>query len=76
MSKGSVYLNIERIGRVVTICYEVFFKIRVPFDGLVIRKKFLSESSHCIDIHLDVIVEVLEVHSSTSFEFCLDEELI
>ena len=76
MSKGSVYLNIKIIGRVITIWDEVFFKIRVTFDGLVSRKKFFSDSSHCIETHIDVIVEVLEVHSSTSFEFCLDEELI
>ena len=67
MSKGSVYLNIPRIGTVITFCDIVFCKIRVYFYGLVTRKKVLSESSHRIDTHLDVIVEVLEVQSSVFF---------
>ena len=72
----SVYLNISRIGRVITIWDEVFFKIKVFFDGLVIRNKVLSESSHRIKRHIDVVVEVLEVRSSVAFEFCLDGEFI
>ena len=48
----------------------------MSFDGLVIRKEVLSESIHHIETHLDVIKEVLEIQSSISFEFCLDEELI
>ena len=55
---------------------EVFFKLRVSFDGLVIRKEVFSESIHRIETHLDVVKEVLEIHSSVSFELCLDEELI
>ena len=46
------------------------------FDGLVIRKKVFSESSHCIETYLDVVVEVIEVQSSVDFEFCLDEDFI
>ena len=61
VSKGSVDLCIPRIGRVTTIWDEVFFKLRVSFDELVIRKKVFSESSHCIETRLDVVVEVLEV---------------
>ena len=76
MSKGSVYLNISRIGRVITIWDEVLFKTRVSFDGLLTRKKVLSEFSHLIDTHLDVVVEVIETQISVSFEFCLDEEFI
>ena len=34
---------------------EVFFKLGVSFDGLVIRKEVFSESSHHIEIHLDVV---------------------
>ena len=45
-------------------------------DGLVIRKEVYSESSHYIERHLDVVIEVLEIHSSVYFELCLDEELI
>ena len=45
-------------------------------DGLVNRNKVLSESSHCIETHLDVVVEVIKVQSSVSFEICLDEEFI
>ena len=48
----------------------------MAFDVLVSRKEVLSESSHRIETHLDVVVEVLEVHSSFSFEFCLGEEFI
>ena len=40
------------------------------------RKKVFSESSHRIETHLDVIVEVLEVQSGVSFELCIDEEFI
>ena len=76
MSKGSVYLDIPVVGSVITICYKVFFKLRVSFDGLVISKEVLSESSHLIEIHIDVDQEVLDIQSSVSFEFCLDEELI
>ena len=37
---------------------------------------FFSEGSHRIETHLDVVKEVLEIYSSASFEFCLDEEHI
>ena len=55
---------------------KLFFKLRVSVDVLVIRKKFFSEFSHCIETHLGVVVEVLEVHSSAAFNLCLDEEFI
>ena len=76
MSKGGVYLDILGIGRVIAIWDEVFFKRRVSFDELVNRKEVFSDSSHCIEDHLYVVVEVIEIHSSVSFELCLDEELI
>ena len=76
MSKGSVYLDIPGIGRVIAIWDEVSVKIRFSFDGLVTRKEVLSESSNRIEAHIDVAIEVLNIHSSVSFEFCLDEELI
>ena len=53
-------MNIPRIGRVMNIWDELFFKLRVSFDGLVTSKKVFSESSHRIETHLDVFVEVLE----------------
>ena len=74
MSKVSVYMNIPRIGRVITIKDEVLFKLRVYFDGLIIRKKILFYSSNQIDTHLDVVVEVFEVQISVTFELCLDED--
>ena len=43
------------------------------FDGIVISKKVFLESSHRIDTHLDGVVESLDVQSSVSFEFYLDE---
>ena len=61
---------------VIVIWDELFFKLRVSFDVLVIRKEFFSDSSHRIETHLDVVKEVIEIHSSVSFEFCLDEDLI
>ena len=54
----------------------LFWKLRVSFDGLVTRKKVLSESSYRIDKNIGVVVGVFEVHSSVSFEFCLDEYFI
>ena len=51
---------------------EVFLKLRVSFDKLVSRNKVLSESSHRIDTHIDLLVEVLESQSSVAFELCLD----
>ena len=73
MYKGSVYLEIPGIGRVITIWYEVFCILRVSFDGMVTRKGFFLESSHRIDTYLDVVVEVIEIQSSVSFDFCIDE---
>ena len=60
----------------ITILYEVFCKLRLSFDGLVNRKKVLSESSHSIETHIDVVVEFIEFQGSASFEFFLYEELI
>ena len=56
--------------------FELFYKIRVYFYRLVTSKEVLTESSHIIDKHLDVVVEVLEIQSSVIFKLCLDEELI
>ena len=76
MSKGSVYLKIPIIGRVITIWYEVFFKLGVYFDGLVSRKKVFLDSIHIIHTRIDVFVEVLYAHRSVSFELCLDEKFV
>ena len=73
MSKGSIYLDILGIGRVITIYDEVFCKRRVSFDGLVNRKEVFLESSHRIETHIDVVEEVIEIQSSASFDLCLDE---
>ena len=76
VSKGSVGMCIPIIGRVITIWDEVLFKFRLYFYGMVRRKKVFLESSHRIDTHNDVVVEVLEVQSSVIFTFCLDEDFI
>ena len=76
MSKKGVYLEIPGVGSVITIWEKLLFKLRVSFDELVIKKKVFSESSHRIEIHLDVVKEVLEIQRSVYFEFYLDEELI
>ena len=76
MSKGSVYLEIPGVGRVIAIWYKVFFKLRVSFDGMVIMKEVFSESSHRIETNIDVVKEILDIQSSVSFEFFLDEDFI
>ena len=60
----------------IAIWDKVFFKLRVSFDGMLIRKEVFYDSSHRIERHLDVVKEVLEIQISVSFEFYLDEELI
>ena len=42
-------------------------------DVLVTRKNIFSESSNRIETHLGVVVEVLKLHISVSFELCLDD---
>ena len=69
-------MDIPVVGRVIAIWDKVFFKLRVSFDGLVIRKEVFSESSNCIETHIEVVKEVLEIQSSLYFDFYLDEELI
>ena len=76
MYKESVYLNILIIIIMITIWDELLFKLSIYFYGLVSRKKVLSESIHLIESHLDVAVEVLEVHISVAFDFCIGEEFI
>ena len=65
-------MNIQRIGRVIKIWYEVLFKLRLSFYGMVSSKKVFSESSHHIETHLDVVVEVIEVQGSVAFELYID----
>ena len=60
-------MEIPGIGRVITIWYEVFCKLRLYFGVLAIRKKVFLESSHLIDTHLDVVVKVIDICSSVSF---------
>ena len=76
VSKGSVYLNIPGIGRVITIWDEVLWKLRVYFDGLVTSKKVFLESSHHIETYLDVIAEVIKVQSIVYFKLCIFEDFI
>ena len=73
MSKGSVYLKIPIIGRVITIWDEVFCKLRVSIGGLVTSKKVFLESIHRIETHIYMVVEVIKVQSSVSFDLCIDE---
>ena len=65
--KRSVDMCIPIIGRMRAIWDKLFFKVRISFDGKLIRKKVFSEYSNCIETHLDVVVEVLEVHNSVAF---------
>ena len=73
---GSLGLCNPRIVRVIMIWDKVLFKLRMYFDGMVIRNKVFWDYSHRIETHLDVVVEVLEVHTSASFELCLYEDFI
>ena len=41
------------------------------FDGLVIRKKVLLESSNCIETYIDMVVEVIKFQISVFFELFL-----
>ena len=76
MSKGSVYLDIPVIIRVIAIWDEVFFKLRVSFGGLVTMKEVILDYIHRVEAHLDVVIEVLDMQRSVSFDFCLDGEFI
>ena len=76
LAKGIVALYIPRIRRKILIWYEVLLKLRVSFDVLASRKKFLSNSSHRTWKNIYVAVEVIDVHISVAFEFYIDEELI
>ena len=76
MSKGSVYLNIPIILRVITIWDEVLLELVVSSYGLVVKKKIFLGYTHSIEKHIYVVVEALEVHISVSFEICLDEYFI
>ena len=40
------------------------------------QNKLFSESSLCIERHLDVVVNFIEVHISVALEFCIDEVFI
>ena len=71
MSKGSVYLNIPGIGRVIAIRDKVLFKLRVSFDGLVIRKKVFPESIRRIETQIDVSVEVMRSRALSSLSYVL-----
>ena len=46
---------------VITIWEEVLFKLGVYFNRMVSRKEVFFESSHLIETHLDVFVEVIKV---------------
>ena len=74
--QGSLGLFIPIIERVIKIQNVVFFKLRMSFDGPLIRKKVLLEYSHFINSQIGVVVEVLEFYRCVAFEFFLDEEFI
>ena len=69
-------MEVPGIRRVIAIWDEVFFKTRVSFYGLAIRKEVFSESSHYTETHLDAFKENIEIQSSASFEFYIDEDII
>ena len=48
-------MDIPGVGRVIAIWDKLLFKLRVSFDGLVIKKEVFYEYSHHIETHLDVV---------------------
>ena len=64
------------MGGVIIIWDELLFKFRVSVDGMITRKKVILEYSNLIEKNNDVVVEVLKVYSSISFELCLDEYFV
>ena len=52
VAKVIVGIYIPRLWRKRTIWDKGLLKLRVSFDVMVIRKKVLSESSHCICTHI------------------------
>ena len=48
MFKGFLGISIPIIVKVLMICDELLFKVRVYFDGMVSSKKFFSGSSYWI----------------------------
>ena len=76
MSNVVLYLAIPGVGAVIGIWDNVFFKIIVLINGQETRKEVFSEFSYRIERHLDVVIEILDIQSSVSFELYLDEELI
>ena len=52
--------------------YEILIKTELKGYTALDIKNFFNH----IETHLDVVKEILEIQSSISFEFCLDEELI
>ena len=65
-------MKIPGIGRVIPIWDDLFFKLRMYFDGLITRKEVFLESINRIEAHLDVVVNFFEIQSNVSFEFSLD----
>ena len=61
MYKGSVYMIITIIVRVISIWDKVLCKLRVYFDGLVRKNKVFYEYIQCIDTNIDVVVEFIDV---------------
>ena len=53
-----IILNITGKLRIILVLSKGF-KLRVSFDGLLIGNKVFLESSHRIETHLDVVVEVV-----------------
>ena len=67
VSKVMLCMFITGIVRVRTIWHKILLKLEVSFDGIVSRKEVISDSSHYIETHIDVIIEILEVQISVSF---------
>ena len=67
MYKRIIYIYFTRIGRAITTWNEVFFKLGVSFDVLVIRKEVLLDFILRIETYPDVVVEFIELQRSVTF---------
>ena len=74
LTQGSVRTTITRVVSLPTVWYKMFMKLGVTFIFYFAGKR-LSHIFHWIDAYLDVIVKVIEVKISVSFQLGTEEDL-
>ena len=66
----------NKISEFLTLCQCINVMEEKFGRGENFRKEVLSESSHRIERHIDVVKEVLDIQSCVSFESCLYDEIM